>query len=162
MNLDFSVLFGLEGLFYLVVLSLLEIVLGIDNIIFISIVTEKLPAEKKRYARNLGLSLALIVRLVLLSVVSWIMGSIAVGSGDGLHDFPQRGHALPSLSDFRNQGSRGQCALLDAAAFVSVGIRRLRLCRFKHSQGSHELWHGRIGENLGFQKTMRRQDRYDQ
>lgn len=74
MNLDFNVLFGLEGLFYLVVLSLLEIVLGIDNIIFISIVTEKLPAEKKRYARNLGLSLALIVRLVLLSVVSWIMG----------------------------------------------------------------------------------------
>jgi predicted tellurium resistance membrane protein TerC len=73
-GLDFSVLLGLQGLFYLLVLSLLEIVLGIDNIIFISIVTEKLPAEKRKYARNIGLTLALVIRLFLLSVVSWIMG----------------------------------------------------------------------------------------
>jgi predicted tellurium resistance membrane protein TerC len=73
-GLDFSVLLGLEGLFYLVVLSLLEIVLGIDNIIFISIVTEKLPTEKRKYARNIGLTLALLIRLFLLSIVSWIMG----------------------------------------------------------------------------------------
>jgi len=73
-GLDFSVLLGLEGLFYLVVLSLLEIVLGIDNIIFISIVTEKLPVEKRKYARNIGLTLALLIRLFLLSIVSWIMG----------------------------------------------------------------------------------------
>jgi predicted tellurium resistance membrane protein TerC len=73
-GLDFSVLLGLQGLFYLLVLSLLEIVLGIDNIIFISIVTEKLPAEKRRYARNIGLTLALVIRLFLLSIVSWIMG----------------------------------------------------------------------------------------
>jgi predicted tellurium resistance membrane protein TerC len=73
-SLDFSVLLGLEGLFYLVVLSLLEIVLGIDNIIFISIVTEKLPSEKRKYARNIGLTLALLIRLFLLSIVSWIMG----------------------------------------------------------------------------------------
>ncbi|MEY4573441.1 MAG: hypothetical protein RLZ10_2731 [Bacteroidota bacterium] len=74
MSLDFTALFGFEGLFYLFVLSLLEIVLGIDNIIFISIVTEKLPVEKRRYARNIGLSLALFIRLFLLSIVSWIMG----------------------------------------------------------------------------------------
>ena len=70
----FSILFTGEGLFYLVVLSLLEIVLGIDNIIFISIVTDKLPGEQKRKARNLGLTLALVVRLILLSFVSYIMG----------------------------------------------------------------------------------------
>ena len=70
----FSILFTGTGVFYLVVLSLLEIVLGIDNIIFISIVTDKLPAQKKRKARNIGLFLALIVRLFLLSIVSWIMG----------------------------------------------------------------------------------------
>jgi predicted tellurium resistance membrane protein TerC len=70
----FSILWSPEGLFYLVVLSLLEIVLGIDNIIFISIVTDKLPKEDKRKARNLGLTLALVVRLVLLSFVSYIMG----------------------------------------------------------------------------------------
>lgn len=69
----FSILWSPEGLFYLLVLSLLEIVLGIDNIIFISIVTDKLPKEEKRKARNLGLSLALIVRLALLSIVSLIM-----------------------------------------------------------------------------------------
>jgi predicted tellurium resistance membrane protein TerC len=73
-GLDFSALLGLQGLFYLVVLSLLEIVLGIDNIIFISIVTEKLPADKRKYARNIGLTLALVIRLFLLSIVSWIMG----------------------------------------------------------------------------------------
>ena len=55
-GLDFGVLLGLQGLFYLLVLSLLEIVLGIDNIIFISIVTEKLPAEKRKYARNIGIN----------------------------------------------------------------------------------------------------------
>jgi len=70
----FSILFTTTGLFYLVVLSLLEIVLGIDNIIFISIVTDKLPSEKKRFARNIGLLLALVVRLFLLSIVGWIMG----------------------------------------------------------------------------------------
>jgi len=70
----FSILFTTTGIFYLVVLSLLEIVLGIDNIIFISIVTDKLPSEKKRFARNVGLLLALVVRLFLLSIVGWIMG----------------------------------------------------------------------------------------
>jgi predicted tellurium resistance membrane protein TerC len=48
-------------------------VLGIDNIIFISIVTDRLPVEQKRKARNIGLSLALVVRLILLSFVSYIM-----------------------------------------------------------------------------------------
>lgn len=70
----FSILWSADGIFYLVVLSLLEIVLGIDNIIFISIVTDKLPVEQKRKARNIGLTLALVVRLLLLSVVSYIMG----------------------------------------------------------------------------------------
>lgn len=70
----FAILGTPEGILYLFILSLLEIVLGIDNIIFISIITDKLPREKKRYARNVGMSLALIVRLVLLAVASWIMG----------------------------------------------------------------------------------------
>lgn len=70
---NFAILFTGVGVFYLVVLSLLEIVLGIDNIIFISIVTDKLPKEQKRKARNLGLTLALVVRLILLTFVSYIM-----------------------------------------------------------------------------------------
>lgn len=70
----FDILFTAEGLIYLVILSLLEIVLGIDNIIFISIVSDKLPKEQQRTARNLGLGLALFVRLLLLAIVGWIMG----------------------------------------------------------------------------------------
>lgn len=70
----FDALLTWDGLIYLLILSLLEIVLGIDNIIFISIVTDKLPKESKRKARNIGLILALVVRLFLLSIVAWIMG----------------------------------------------------------------------------------------
>ena len=72
----FDALLTIEGLTYFVILALLEIVLGIDNIIFISIVTDKLPKEEQRRGRNLGLSLALIIRLILLVFVAWIMKSV--------------------------------------------------------------------------------------
>lgn len=71
--LDFSILATWDGLIYLVILTLLEVVLGIDNIIFISIVSDRLPTENRRKARNIGLSLALIVRLILLSGVALLM-----------------------------------------------------------------------------------------
>jgi predicted tellurium resistance membrane protein TerC len=57
----------------LITLTFLEIVLGIDNIIFISIIADKLPATQQKKARNLGLSIALIMRLVLLFTISWMM-----------------------------------------------------------------------------------------
>lgn len=63
-----------EGVITLLSLSLLEIVLGIDNIIFISIVAGKLPRHSQKRARMVGLSLALIFRILLLSVISWIAG----------------------------------------------------------------------------------------
>lgn len=62
-----------EGWIYLLILSVLEIVLGIDNILFISIVTDDLEPLQQRKARNIGLSIALILRLALLSIVSLIM-----------------------------------------------------------------------------------------
>jgi predicted tellurium resistance membrane protein TerC len=71
--MDFAILLTWDGLFYLTILTLLEIVLGIDNIIFISIVTDRLPTDQQRFSRNLGLSLALILRLLLLGIVGWIM-----------------------------------------------------------------------------------------
>jgi predicted tellurium resistance membrane protein TerC len=55
-------------------LCALEIVLGIDNLIFISILTSKLPQEQQQKARQLGLSLALVMRIGLLFSISWIMG----------------------------------------------------------------------------------------
>ncbi|MBX2827595.1 MAG: TerC family protein [Flavobacteriaceae bacterium] len=54
-------------------LSALEIVLGIDNLIFISILSNKLPAEKQARARFVGLALALLFRIGLLFSISWIM-----------------------------------------------------------------------------------------
>lgn len=52
----------------------LEIVLGIDNLIFISIVSSKLPAHQQHRARQIGIGLALVLRLALLSVIAWIVG----------------------------------------------------------------------------------------
>ena len=57
----------------LATLSLLEIVLGIDNLIFISILSGKLPPEQRDKARKMGLSLALITRILLLCCLSWVM-----------------------------------------------------------------------------------------
>lgn len=70
----FDILFSLEGLISLATLMILEVVLGIDNIIFISIVSDKLPAHEQKKARVLGLTLALIMRIALLFGISWIVG----------------------------------------------------------------------------------------
>lgn len=58
----------------LLTLSFLEIVLGVDNIIFISIVADKLPREQQARARNLGLILAMFFRIGLLFGITWLMG----------------------------------------------------------------------------------------
>ncbi len=56
----------------LTALLVMEIVLGIDNLLFIAILTNKLPEAQRAGARRLGISLALIMRLVLLSTIAWI------------------------------------------------------------------------------------------
>src|SRR3954464_1710284 len=62
-----------ENLVALLTLTLLEIVLGIDNVIFISILAGKLPEQERRKARLIGLSLALGARILLLLSISWVM-----------------------------------------------------------------------------------------
>lgn len=57
----------------LITLIVLEIVLGIDNIIFISILAGKLPAEEQQKARNWGLILAMVTRILLLFSITWVM-----------------------------------------------------------------------------------------
>jgi predicted tellurium resistance membrane protein TerC len=54
-------------------LVVMEVVLGIDNLIFISILSNRLPEHQRRHARRIGLSLALIMRLVLLSTIAWLV-----------------------------------------------------------------------------------------
>ncbi|MCC7308642.1 MAG: TerC family protein [Acidobacteria bacterium] len=57
-----------------VTLAVLELVLGIDNVIFISILSGKLPADQQPRARFIGLSLALVMRIILLFSLTWVMG----------------------------------------------------------------------------------------
>jgi len=63
-----------ESLIALLTLSGLEIVLGIDNIVFISILVAKLPQAEQAHARRIGLLLAMGMRIVLLLAISWVMG----------------------------------------------------------------------------------------
>lgn len=64
----------IEALTALLTLSLMEIVLGIDNIIFIAILVAKLPDNEREKIRNLGIGLALLMRLGLLFSITWVMG----------------------------------------------------------------------------------------
>ncbi len=71
--MELQELFTTEAIISLLTLTLLEIVLGIDNIIFISIVADKLPKEQQGKARTIGILLALVVRVGLLFAISWIV-----------------------------------------------------------------------------------------
>lgn len=72
MNLNLADAFTGEALIALVTLLALEIVLGIDNIIFISILSDKLPEGQKAQARQLGIGLAVVTRVLLLLSISWV------------------------------------------------------------------------------------------
>ena len=63
-----------DGLLSLLTLTALEIVLGVDNLVFIAIISGKLPASQQPLARKVGLALALLTRVALLMTITWIMG----------------------------------------------------------------------------------------
>jgi predicted tellurium resistance membrane protein TerC len=69
-----EVLLSTEGVVSLLTLTFLEIVLGIDNIVFISITSGRLPVHEQKKARSIGILLALLVRIGLLLTISWIIG----------------------------------------------------------------------------------------
>jgi len=123
----------------LLTLTSLEIVLGIDNIVFISILSGRLPAPVQRKARLWGLALALIMRVLLLLSLSWIMGLtrplvtlrgyelsgralILIGGGLFLlakstreihHNIEEAGDAAPATKPVSFSGVLVQIALLD-------------------------------------------------
>lgn len=70
-------LFTPEALIALGTLTLLEVVLGIDNLVFLTILAGKLPEAQQPRARRLGLGLALVMRILLLLVIGWIIGLTA-------------------------------------------------------------------------------------
>lgn len=69
-------LVSLESLIALAALTALEIVLGIDNVVFIAILTSRLPKASQAGARRLGLGLAMLTRIGLLFAISWTMGLV--------------------------------------------------------------------------------------
>lgn len=78
-------LFSFDALMALITLTVMEIILGIDNIVFIAIITGRLPEDKRSFARRFGLFLAMGMRILLLLMIGWIM---------------QFGEPLIHLSDF--------------------------------------------------------------
>ena len=68
-----SELFAASSLLAFVALTALEIVLGVDNLVFIAILTGRLPPEKRGFARQLGLSMAALGRILLLLAASWVI-----------------------------------------------------------------------------------------
>ena len=71
--MDLGIFTSAEGIVALLTLTLMEVVLGIDNIVFLSILTGKLPPEQRGKAQTIGLALALVARLGLLFTISWVM-----------------------------------------------------------------------------------------
>jgi predicted tellurium resistance membrane protein TerC len=72
-HMDIATLFTLQSVVALVTLTILEVVLGVDNVIFIAIVTDGLPKDQQKPARIGGLWLALIGRIVMVLAVSWLL-----------------------------------------------------------------------------------------
>ena len=71
--MDGSALFSFDSLIALVTLTTLEIVLGIDNIIFLAVLTDRLPENQRHRARTIGLVLAMVMRIALLLAIFWVM-----------------------------------------------------------------------------------------
>jgi len=85
--LDLAPFLRLDGWISLLTLTALEVVLGIDNIVFLSIMTGKLPAERRPLARRVGLGLALLMRVLLLLAMSWLVtlqASLFTVFGEGI------------------------------------------------------------------------------
>lgn len=72
-SLDPVAYFSVAGLMALFTLTILEVVLGIDNVVFIAILADKLPKEKQARIRSIGLLLAMVMRLILLGLAFWIV-----------------------------------------------------------------------------------------
>lgn len=92
----FAILAQPEAWAALIALIIMEVVLGIDNLIFISILSNKLPEHQRQRARRIGISLALIMRLALLSIIAWLVGLTAVVFDLGIQGAPGT-HGAPSF-----------------------------------------------------------------
>ena len=128
-----------DGLLALVTLSAMEIVLGIDNVVFIAILVGRLPEARRELARRLGLILALGIRVGLLFAISWMMGLTAplwsvLGHGVSGRDLILLGGGLflmfkatREIYDKVEAGHHEQAAAAARAAFAWVIFQILLL-----------------------------------
>jgi predicted tellurium resistance membrane protein TerC len=127
-----------ELLTALVTLTFLEIVLGVDNVIFISILSAKLPSGQQRRARRLGLMLAMVIRIALLLSLNWVAGLTTPFATIAGHGFSGRdvvllggGMFLLAKSTFEIHGSlEGEsegASRRAAASFFAVIVQILLL-----------------------------------
>ncbi len=87
----------------LATLIIMEVVLGIDNLVFVSILSNRLPASQQTRARQIGIGLALVMRLVLLSTIAWVVSLTAPVINLGLQGPPVDGHpAFETAFSFRD------------------------------------------------------------
>jgi predicted tellurium resistance membrane protein TerC len=127
-----------EGWVALATLTVLEIVLGIDNIVFISILAGKLRVEERDRARRVGLSLAMFIRIALLLSITWVMGLTApiftalgqeISGRDlilligGLFLIAKSTHEIHD----KLEGAEGEASARVAASFASVIVQILLL-----------------------------------
>ena len=129
---------GTEGWIALLTLTVLEIVLGIDNIVFISILSGKLRADERERARKTGLALAMVIRILLLLSISWVMGLTRPLFGLFGHDVSGRDLILligglfllaKSTHEIHNtlEGEEGHAEVKGAATFGATIVQILLL-----------------------------------
>lgn len=91
-------LFTLDSLFTLLMLILLQVVLGFDNLLYISLESKKAPADKQSYVRKLGVGMAIVLRIVLLfilmSVIQYFQNPFLSLQGNGILEFEFNVHSL--------------------------------------------------------------------
>jgi predicted tellurium resistance membrane protein TerC len=127
-----------ESWIALLTLTVLEIVLGIDNVIFISILAGKLPGERQAQARRLGLFLAMFIRIGLLASLAWIVSLTrplltVFGQGVSGRDLILLGGGLFLLAKAtreiheRLEGEEGEASARAAASFAGVIVQILLL-----------------------------------
>ena len=121
-----------------VTLTVMEIVLGIDNIVFISVLVSRLPAEQANRARRLGLGLALVFRILLLLVISWIIAldnplfelyghgfswkDLILLAGGGFLIYKATHEIHAAIEDPHEEGPAGQVTQAFSAVIVQIVI----------------------------------------
>ncbi|MCA9234893.1 MAG: TerC family protein [Planctomycetales bacterium] len=95
-------LLTVSSLIALATLAILEIVLGIDNVVFLAILTGKLPAEQQPKARTMGLALAAVGRIALLFAISWVITLDKTTLFELPFDMPGGGHGSAKATDHKD------------------------------------------------------------